>query len=436
MPSPLASCPDSTNSTDSTDPTRSRYAESCNMLHFFLQRSHAAALRQAVVVVASGRGEIGLAAESCRDVVRGEKHGETIWNYLTFSQHFHNIFPHHRFAAVAFRKSSKIFEQPQDGLTNSAGEGFRLEGFDGQPASLTTMDRERIDLDGHCIVQMININCWRNIWHDLASPHADNTTFFIGVISSRSCKTSGGVSFYGSVWGSTREANASTSGQDPLHDLGKKNVTCPDPLSSSIIQYLSTWRTNADDASWPHNWTEEKLSKKVRVLIFLGALLLPPPHSSRYHISDATRNLCGFRLSGLCCNEWLRRACSRAWLRYVQNIWEVLEHWEGLGMGLLSGQWGFIWTCSTIHFQARCTGICERMSWPSQCFNARHVIEQFDGRPPWKKSLVVLRRLAAYKIVMLMLCWCSMAHLPSHSAGREPKPAKQPLDCSSCSCSI
>eukprot|EP00435_Cladocopium_sp_Y103_P048586 s2038_g14.t1 len=27
-----------------------------------------------------------------------------------------------------------------DGLTNSAGEGFRLEGFDGQPASLTTMD--------------------------------------------------------------------------------------------------------------------------------------------------------------------------------------------------------------------------------------------------------------------------------------------------------
>ena len=171
-------------------------------------------------------------------------------------------------------------------------------------------------------------------------------------------------------------------------------------------------------------------------LIFLGALLRPPPHSSRYHISDATRNLCGFRLSGLCCNEWLRRACSRAWLRYVQNIWEVLEHWEGLGMGLLSGQWGFIWTCSTIHFQARCTGICERMSWPSQCFNARHVIEQFDGRPPWKKSLVVLRRLAAYKIVMLMLCWCSMAHLPSHSAGREPKPAKQPLDCSSCSCSI
>ena len=38
------------------------------------------------------------------------------------------------------------------------------------------------------------------------------------------------------------------------------------------------------------------------------------------------------------------------------------------------------------------------MSWPSQCFNARHVIEQFDefdGRPPWKKSLVVLRRLAS-----------------------------------------
>ena len=79
--------------------------------------------------------------------------------FTTFSQHFHNIFPHHRVAAVAFRKSSKIFEQPQDGLTNSAGEGFRLEGFDGQPASLTTMDRERIDLDGHCIVQMININC-------------------------------------------------------------------------------------------------------------------------------------------------------------------------------------------------------------------------------------------------------------------------------------
>ena len=79
MPSPLVtSCPDSTNSTDSTDPTRSRYAESCNMLHFFWQRSHAAALRQAVVVVAPGRGEIGLAAESCREDVRGEKHGETI----------------------------------------------------------------------------------------------------------------------------------------------------------------------------------------------------------------------------------------------------------------------------------------------------------------------------------------------------------------------
>eukprot|EP00434_Breviolum_minutum_P029747 symbB.v1.2.026298.t2/scaffold2616.1/size74813/2 len=27
-----------------------------------------------------------------------------------------------------------------DGLTNSAGEGFRLEGFDGQPATLTSMD--------------------------------------------------------------------------------------------------------------------------------------------------------------------------------------------------------------------------------------------------------------------------------------------------------